>query len=67
MAKKAGVTVKDIYWTVGAFDIVVITEAPDAETVTAALLGVGALGNVRTQTLQGFTADEVKGILAKMP
>ena len=65
-AEKAGVAVKDIYWTVGSYDIVTIVEAPDAETATALLLGVGSLGNVRTQTLQGFSAEEINGIIAKL-
>ena len=65
-AEKAGVAVKDIYWTVGSYDIVTIVDAPDAETATALLLGVGSLGNVRTQTLQGFSAEEINGIIAKL-
>ena len=66
-AEKVGVTVKDIYWTVGSYDIVTIVDAPDAETATALLLGVGSLGNVRTQTLQGFSAEQISGILSKLP
>jgi uncharacterized protein with GYD domain len=66
LAAKLGVTVKDVYWTVGHYDIVVIMEGSD-EAVTAALLKVGSLGNVRTETLRGFSADEMKRIIAKMP
>ena len=65
-AKKVGVTVKQSYWTVGAFDGAMIFEAPDDETATAALLSLGALGNVRTQTLRAFTAPEMEAIIAKM-
>ena len=65
-AEKAGVTVKDIYWTVGSYDIVTIVDAPDAETATALLLGIGSLGNVRTQTLQGFSAEQINGIIAEL-
>ncbi len=67
MANKVGVTVKDEYWTVGNYDIVVILEGPDDETVTSLLLSAGSLGNVRTQTLRAFSGDEMKGIIAKMP
>lgn len=66
MAKKLGVTVKSIYWTVGAYDIVVVTEGPD-EAVTTALLTVGSAGNVRTQTLRAFDAEGMRKILSKMP
>jgi uncharacterized protein with GYD domain len=67
IAKKLGVTVKETYWTLGQYDVVASLEAPDAETVTALHLSVGALGNVRTQTLPAFSADEMAGILGKMP
>jgi uncharacterized protein with GYD domain len=67
MAKKVGVTVKETYWTLGQYDVVATLEAPDAATVTALSFSVGAMGNVRTQTLPAFSADEVGGILGKMP
>ena len=35
---KVGINVKDIYWTLGHHDIVVIAEAPDDKTMTAMLL-----------------------------
>ena len=66
MAKKAGATVKDLYWTLGQYDVVTILEAPDAAAVTALGLSVGALGNVRTQTLAAFSAAEMSTILKKM-
>lgn len=67
MAQKVGVPVKDIYWTVGPHDVVIVMEAPDEETVTSLLLSVGMLGNVRTQTLRGFSAEEMNRIITKMP
>ncbi|MFQ5848785.1 MAG: GYD domain-containing protein [Candidatus Methylomirabilales bacterium] len=66
MARKTGVTVKDIYWTVGAYDVVIVMEAPDDESATTALLSLGALGNVRTQTLRAFSASEMNRIIGKM-
>jgi uncharacterized protein with GYD domain len=66
LAENLGVTVKSAYWTVGNYDIVVIVEGPD-EAVTSALLKVGSLGNVRSQTLRAFSADEMKRIITKMP
>lgn len=67
MAQKAGVTVKDIHWTLGAYDIVAITDSPDAASVQALLLATGSLGNIRTETLSGFSAEEMSSILAKLP
>jgi len=62
---KSGVTFTDIYWTVGQYDLVGIMEAPDDETATAALLAVGAQGSIRTTTMRGFSASEMRGIIAK--
>ena len=66
MAKRIGVTVKDVYWTLGQFDIVAVCEAPDDATASALAFSVGALGNVRTQTLRAFTQADIGGIMGKM-
>ena len=66
LAKGAGVTVKDLYWTLGQYDIIAIADAPDEATVTALGLTLGKSGNVRTQTLRSFSADDMKKILAKV-
>lgn len=65
-AKKFGTKVKDIYWTLGDHDGVLIFEAPDDETATSLLLHLGSLGNVQTSTARAFTAAEMDKILAKM-
>ena len=67
MADKAGVVVKEVYWTMGSHDAVMIIEAADDESVAAAMLGLGSLGNVRTQTLRAFSAAEMKEIISKVP
>ena len=66
MARKVGATVKEVYWTMGQYDIATIVEAPDDATVNALLLSVGALGNVRTQTLRAFSANEMGRIVSRM-
>lgn len=55
----------DIYWTIGPYDIVAVTEFPDEETATAALLRISETGNLRTTTLRAFDRDAVRGIIAK--
>jgi uncharacterized protein with GYD domain len=40
-------------------------EAPDDETATAALLSIAAQGNIRSTTLRGFSADEMRAVIAK--
>jgi uncharacterized protein with GYD domain len=66
MGKKAGVTMKDVHWTLGAYDGVCVYEAPDDETITAFLLGAAEEGFVKTQTLRAFSEPEMKKILSKM-
>lgn len=66
MAQKLGVTLKDIYWTLGSYDIVAIFDAPDDAAMTALGLSIGKLGNVRTQTLRAFSAADMNGILGKV-
>ena len=65
MAEKMGVTIKDIYWTLGAYDSVVVMDAPDDETVTALMLHLASFGNVRPTTTRAFTAEEMDKLLAK--
>ena len=66
MAKKSGITVKDLYWTLGQYDVIAVCEAPDDEAATAFSLSVSSRGNVRFQTLRAFSFDEMKMILGKM-
>ena len=64
-ARKMGVTVKSIQWTLGNYDLVCQFEAPDDQTITAFGLMIGMQGNVRTQTLRTFTRDEMNTILER--
>ncbi|MCS6858766.1 MAG: GYD domain-containing protein [Abditibacteriales bacterium] len=66
-ASQQGVQVKALYWTMGAYDGVIVLEAADEETAGAVLLSVAALGNVRAQTLRAFDADEMTRMIGKMP
>ena len=66
-AANLGVRIKEIYWTMGAFDAVFTAEAPDDETITAFAASMGSLGNIRTQTMRAFSAEEMTKILAKVP
>jgi uncharacterized protein with GYD domain len=65
-AKKMGMKIVEEYWTMGAYDGVVIMEAPDDETMSAFILKVGSLGNVKGQTLRAFRRNEMERILANI-
>lgn len=63
--KAKGVTLNEIYWTIGAYDLVCICEAADDLTASAALLALGSAGNLRTTTLRGFTTEEFRSVIEK--
>jgi uncharacterized protein with GYD domain len=54
------------YWTLGQFDIVAVCDAPNDATASALAFTVGALGNVRTQTLRAISQAEIGTVLSKM-
>jgi uncharacterized protein with GYD domain len=60
-AEKLGVTVESQLWTVGNHDGVLILSG-DEKSVLRCLTQLAAAGNVHTQTLQAFNADELKAI-----
>jgi uncharacterized protein with GYD domain len=65
LAESMGGRVREALYTVGEYDIVTVTEFPDDESATAALLQVGSLGSVRTNTMRAFSADEMGGIISR--
>jgi uncharacterized protein with GYD domain len=65
--KSMGVSIKEMYWTLGQYDQVCIFEALDDETAASVLLAADLLGNIRTQTLRAFASSEMEKILAKVP
>jgi len=66
LCEKVGVKAKDIYRTMGHYDVVSIVDAPDDVTMSALLYSVGSLGNIHTETLRAFTLQETDAALAKM-
>lgn len=67
LAKEYGVTFKSIHWTQGAYDVVCVLEAADEQAIAAFGLASASLGNFKSQSLRAFTADEMKGIIARLP
>jgi uncharacterized protein with GYD domain len=66
MAQKCGVTVKDVYRTLGQYNCMAIWEAPDDEAATALALSICSDGNVRSKTLRAFSSDEMTKIIGKV-
>jgi uncharacterized protein with GYD domain len=66
-AKKMGAKVSEVYWTLGPFDGLIVFDAPDDETATAAMLHLASKDTVRTSTCRAFDAATIEKIIAKLP
>ncbi len=55
-----------VWWTMGQYDLVYISEMPDDETATAFLATVAKQGNVRTSTMRCFSEEEAARIMSKV-
>ncbi|MBP1777929.1 MAG: hypothetical protein H6Q86_3940 [candidate division NC10 bacterium] len=65
--KAVGGELKQWYLALGRYDAVVISEGPDDETAAKLMLGVGGLGNVRSETMRVFTEEEYRKLIAALP
>src|SRR5689334_24932211 len=66
-AEKMGIKVTGQYWMLGTFDGVIVFEAPDEATATAAMLHLSSQGNLRTQTARALDAAEMQKVLGLLP
>ena len=66
IAAKFGVTVREIFWLMGEYDVINIVEADDEKSVSALLFELGTWGNVTTTTLRAYTKEEMEEIFNKM-
>jgi uncharacterized protein with GYD domain len=66
MAKKSGVTLKELCWTMGRYDVVAVFDAADDEAAAALSISASSRGNVRCETLRAISFEEMRRILGKM-
>jgi uncharacterized protein with GYD domain len=66
VARSFGAELKAWYLVTGQYDIVTIWDAPNDETLAKAMLSIGSLGNVTTETLRAFTEDEFRKMVAAL-
>ena len=64
--KSYGVKIKVLVFTMGRYDVVAIGEAPNAETFTKALLSWSSKGLLRTETLTGYTGEEMSELIKEI-
>ena len=65
LVESSGGKVRELLWTVGEYDIVCVAEFPDEETGVAALLQVGSAGNIRSNTMRAFDAEQMASIIRR--
>ncbi|HEV2920053.1 MAG TPA: GYD domain-containing protein [Actinomycetota bacterium] len=65
LVEQAGGRVRELVWTMGEYDFIIVAEAPDDETAATLVLRVAAAGNVRTKTMRAFDADQMSDIIAR--
>lgn len=65
-AKKSGVNMRDVFWTLGEYDVICVLEAEDEAALAAFSIATAHQGNVRTRTLRAFSAADMDKILAKV-
>lgn len=66
LCEKMGAKVKDVYRTMGRYDVAAVVDAPDEVSMNAILYSLGSLGNIRTETLRAFTRQETDAAVARM-
>ena len=66
-AEKAGIKVLGAYYTLGEYDLVVLSEVANEEAAVAHALATSSLGNVRSNTMRAFTPTDFARILKKIP
>jgi uncharacterized protein with GYD domain len=64
--EKGGAQLREVFWTLGQHDLVLVADAPNDEAVTALNIQLGALGNIRSTTLRAFDEKEMEQILKKV-
>jgi len=67
VAEKGNVKIREILWTMGRYDLVLVIDAVDDETMSRLALGLGMGGNAKTETLKAFSATAMDQILKGFP
>jgi len=67
LAKSCGAELKDLYRTMGEYDLIGIVEAERDDAVAKFALALGSIGNVRSTSLKAFTEQEYRNIIETLP
>ena len=58
--------VEGLYLTLGRYDMILIMDAPNAETAAKIILQITSQGSVSTETLPAFSEEEYRKIISEL-
>jgi uncharacterized protein with GYD domain len=64
--KAAGGKMQAFYLTMGQYDGVTISEAPNDEAFAKTMLALASAGAIKTETLRAFTEDEYRKLISSL-
>ncbi|MBA3727022.1 MAG: GYD domain-containing protein [Armatimonadetes bacterium] len=67
VAKKFGVNIREMLWTMGKYDLVCVLEAADEQSLAAFNLATAMQGNLRSHSMRAYSASDMDKVLAKLP
>ena len=67
LAKSCGAELKDLYLTMGEYDLIATVEAERDDAVAKFALALASIGNVRAKTVKAFSELEYRNIVEALP
>ena len=67
LAKKVGVTIKQVYMTTGEHDLLIVVEADKGDNVAKFAMALSMHGNVRTRTVRAWSESEMQKLISELP
>ena len=66
LCRQHGAEITAFYMTLGAYDLVLIVDAPNDDTLAKIALSLGKGGNIRTTTLKTFDEAQYREIIGSL-
>ncbi len=66
LCRQHGAEITAFYMTMGAYDMVVVIDAPNDDAFAALAISIAKGGNIRTNTLKAFDEDQYRKIIGSI-
>ena len=67
MVESSGGKMKKVYYTLGQYDAITISEYPNEEAVMKAMFAFGSLGSAKTETLVAVSSEKAVELIKELP